>query len=303
MPEADELGLGQGLREVLARTPRRTNERNGQMGNEVEIGLIRPPGANPRTRFDEATLEELASSIRQHGMLQPIVVMRKEGGGYEIVAGERRWRAAKKLGLEKVPVVVREDDGPRHLAELRLVENIQRENLNPIELALAYRSLQDEHGLSHEELAVRLGKDRTSIANTTRLLQLPKVVCDDVAAGRLSMGHAKALLSLPDAPAITEVAQRAIEEGWSVRETERQCRLWGRATRGQSKNVTPAIRELEANLFRLLGAPVAIKEGGGGKGAVTVKFQSKQQFQRIIEVFDRVCKEAARNPEGPASGG
>ena len=302
MSDSEEMGLGQSLSDVLSRTPRRPSERSQSGGlNEVDIGLIRPPGANPRQRFDEAALEELASSIKQHGMLQPIVVMRKEGG-YEVVAGERRWRAAKKLGMEKVAVVIREDDGPRHLAELRLVENIQRENLNPIELAEAYLALQEQHGLSNEELAVRLGKDRSSISNTTRLLQLPRAICDDVANGRLAMGHAKALLGLPDAPAQSELAQRAIEEGWSVRETERQCRLFGRATRGASKPVSSNIRELEANLFRLLGAPVKIKESGGGKGTISVSFTSKANFQRVIEVFDKVCKDAARSNSNPNNG-
>lgn len=291
----EQSGLGQSLANVLARTSKRPAAERSHGPQEVDLGLIRPPGNNPRTRFDEAALEELASSIRQHGFLQPIVVMRKDEG-YEIIAGERRWRAARKLGLEKIPVLIREDDGPRHLAELRLVENIQRENLNPIELARAYQALQDEHELSQEELAVRLGKDRSSISNTTRLLALPAPVTDDVANGRLSMGHAKALLGLPDASAQQEMGARAVDEGWSVRETERQCRLYGRTPRGEARPKPTHIRELEGNLFRLFGTPVKIKESGG-KGSVTVSFPSKAHFQRIIEVFDRVCKEAGKSGE------
>lgn len=300
MSDTPELGLGQSLSDVLARTPRRSAEGPaGSATNEIDIGLIRPPATNPRQHFDEAALNDLASSIKQHGFLQPILVMRKEAG-FEIIAGERRWRAARKLGLERVPVVIREDDGPRHLAELRLVENIQRENLNPLELARAYVALQEEHGLSQEELAVRLGKDRSSISNTTRLLQLPRAVGEDLANGRLSMGHAKALLGLPDAAAQLEMAQRAVDEGWSVRECERQCRLYGRHPRGPAKAVSSNIRELEANLFRLLGTPVKVKERGGGKGTISVSFNNKQQFQRVVEVFDKVCKDAARNE--PAAG-
>lgn len=296
-----QMGLGQSLKDVLNRTPKRANERASAGGvSEVDLGLIRPPGANPRQRFDEAALEELASSIKQHGLLQPIVVMRKDGG-YEVVAGERRYRACKKLGLAKIPVVIRQDEGPRQLAEVRLVENIQRENLNPIELAEAYLALQEEHGLSNEELAVRLGKDRSSISNTTRLLQLPQAVRDDVGNGRLAMGHAKALLGLPDSPAQVEMAQRAIEEGWSVRETERQCRFFGRSTRGSAKPASSNIRELEANLFRLFGSPVKIKESGGGKGTISVSFTSKAQFQRVVEVFDKVCKDATRT-DGETNG-
>lgn len=295
MSDADQQsGLGQSLANVLARTStRRSPSEQKQSSGEIDIGLLRPPGDNPRHHFDEASLEELASSIRQHGLLQPVVVMRR-GEGYEILAGERRWRAVCKLGWEKIPVVVRGEEDPRHIAELRLVENIQRENLNPIELAQAYRALIDDHELSHEELAVRLGKDRSSITNTLRLLQLPRAVGDDLANGRLSMGHAKALLGLPDAAAQSEVAQRAVEEGWSVRETERQCRQWGRATRGPSKPVNSAIRELEGNLYRLFGAPVKIKETGSGKGSVTISFTSKAHFQRVIEVCDQMCKESQR---------
>lgn len=294
MPPPDH-GLGQSLANVFARTSRKETPASGIA--EIDIGLIRPPAANPRRSFDEGALEDLASSIREHGLLQPIVVMRQaQGGGYEVVAGERRWRAAKMVGLAKVPVVIREGDDPRHIAEIRLVENIQRENLNPVELAQAYRALMDEHHLTQEELAGRLGKDRSSIANTLRLLQLPKGVLDAVAGGTLSTGHAKALLSLAEPTAQRELAQKVVDEGWSVRETERQVRLWGRSTRGPGKTQPSHIRELEHNLFRLLGAPVKVREAGG-KGTITVSFASKAGFQRVVEVFDRVCKEAAKRGE------
>jgi ParB family chromosome partitioning protein len=291
------LGLGKGLANVFERTHRRHAQPEpgpeGSGGSQlINLNLIRPPAANPRQHFDEPALQELADSIQTHGILQPLVVMRKEGG-YEVVAGERRFRAAKLLGLPTVPVVVRDDHDPQHLAEVRLVENIQREDLNPIELGQAYQTLIDEHGLTQEELAKRVGKERSSIANTLRLQSLPKGVQDQVVRGTLTMGHAKALLSLAEPQAQREMAQRILDEGLSVRETEKQVRSWGRATRGAAKQQPTHIRELEANLFRLFGAPVKVRESGG-KGTITVSFSSKAGFQRVVEILDKTCKDAAR---------
>jgi ParB family chromosome partitioning protein len=286
--------LGRSLQNILTRTARREGAPAGAapVGMlEVELGLVRPPAANPRQHFDQASLDELAESIKQHGILQPLVVMRLDDGGFEILAGERRWRAARLAGLERVPVVVRDRDDPRHIAELRLIENIQRQDLDPVELANAYRALLDEHGLTHEELAARLGKERSSISNTLRLLQLDPGLQKELVTGALSMGHAKALLSLEDAAAQRELARRVIDDGLSVRETEAAVKLKGRATRGAAKPIPPHIQELEANLHRLFGAPVKVKEQGG-KGTLTIAFHSKQSFQRIIEILDKACRQA-----------
>lgn len=285
--------LGTSLANVFARTARREtgprSPRNSQ--SELPLDEIRPPAANPRKHMDETALEELTESIRVHGILQPIVVQRLETG-YEVVAGERRYRAARRAGLTSVPVVIREQEDPVHLAELRLIENVQREDLNPVELAHAYQALIDEHGLTQEAVAQRVGKDRSSIANCLRLLTLEVGLQRQLVVGQLSMGHAKALLGLgDDHEAQRRLAQRIAEEGLSVRETERAVRLGGRATRGKAKPTAPHIAELEDNLFRLFGAPVKVREQGG-KGTLTVSFPSKAAFQRIVEVLDRACREA-----------
>ena len=218
--------------------------------------------------------------------------MRRDGG-YEVVAGERRYRAIKKLGLEKVPVVIRNEDSPRQLAEVRLVENIQRENLNPIELAEAYRALQEEHGFSNEDLAVRLGKDRSSISNTTRLLQLPRVrFAMTSPMGAWQWATPKLFwvcrMNRPKARWLNAPLKRV---GPCARPSASVASS-AAAPAGPRSTPSSHIRELEANLFRLLGSPVKVKESGGGKGTIAVSFNSKAQFQRVVEVFDRVCKEA-----------
>ena len=185
---------------------------------DVDSDLLRPNRFQPRTAMDEAKIEDLARSIRANGIIQPIVVRRVEGG-YEIVAGERRWRAAQRAGLLKVPVVVRDIPDERLLA-VALIENIQREDLNPIEEAHAYRRLTDEYQLTQEQIADAVGKDRSSIANYLRLLKLPQDVRAHVGSGELSMGHARALLGLPDETSQLRVARDVLARSLSVRETE-----------------------------------------------------------------------------------
>lgn len=276
--------LGRSMQEVLARLPRREGAR-GVL--EVEIGLIVPSARNPRRHFDEAELAALADSIRQHGIIQPIVVLRREVG-YEILSGERRWRAAKLAGLAKVPVVVRDEADPRHQAELRLVENIQRADLNPIELAQAYRALLDEHGLTHDELAARLNKDRSTITNTLRLLQLPEEVQAMVADGRLSAGHARALLAAEPARQAA-LARRILAEGLSVRAVERLAKQPDSAESAAAKPAN--LRELEENLRHLFGSRVTIRERDG-RGSITVRFDSKEHYLRVVAVLERFIRQA-----------
>lgn len=287
--------LGRSLSDVFAKTVRREQPK-GYL--EIDLGLIVPPTANPRTDFDAQALEELAASLRTHGMLQPIVVMKREVG-YEVLSGERRYRAAKLAGLTKVPVVVREENDPQHQAELRLIENIQRENLNSIELAKAYQALIETHGLTHDQLADRLNKERSTISNHLRLLGLPEEVQQLVSSGSLSMGHARALAGIADVAWQRALAQRAIDEGLSVREVERLAK-------GGPVTVTPIdaarsakpphLRELETNLFHLFGTRVTVKERGG-KGSMTLHFESKDHFQRVVAIMDRIVKQA--NASGP----
>jgi len=181
----------------------------------------------------------------------------------------------------------------QNLAELRLIENIQREDLNAIELAAAYQKLIDDHGLTQEEVARRVGKDRSSVGNALRLLALAPALQKDLVEGRLAAGHAKALLGLPDQESQRLLARRIRDEGLSVREVEQLVRRWDKRTRGKAKEPPPHIKELETNLYRLFGAPVKVKERGG-KGTLTVSFNSKQSFQRIIEVLGKAINESRR---------
>lgn len=289
-------GLGKSLSKVFART-RRKDSANTKGHLEVDITRVLPPRENPRQHFDESALRDLAETIRIHGILQPLTVCRREDGRFEIIAGERRLRAAKLAGATTIPVVVRDDVDPQELAELQLIENLQREDLNPIELAQAYTHHQETFGLSQEELAHKMGKDRSSIANTLRLLTLPEELRAAVATGRLTRGHAKAILGLPDEQARLSLGRKVMAEDLSVRECEERARKHGRRTRGRAKPVPANIKELEENLYKLFGAPVKVRERSG-RGTITVNFTSKAGFQRIIEVLGKTIKQADRPPEG-----
>jgi ParB family chromosome partitioning protein len=236
----------------------------------------------PRKRFEEAKLEELAASIREHGVVEPILV-RKEGARYRIVAGERRWRAAQRAGLMEVPAVVREAS-EREAFELALVENLQRADLNAIEEAEAYEVLLDDHGLTQERLAERVGKERSTVANALRLLKLPADVRDFVRGGELDMGHARALLGLDDQEVIRRMAQRVIRDGLSVRATEALVRLHG--MKGKKKDPppgeTPAIRALATRLQRRLGAKVRVVPKSGVSGRLEVEYTSLDELDGIL---------------------
>jgi len=284
--------LGRSLQDVFARTPRREG---GKGYLEVELGLITPPKANPRTDFDETALRELADSIKQHGLLQPIVVLRREVG-FEILSGERRWRAAKLAGLDKVPVVVRDETDPQHQAELRLIENIQREQLNALELARDYQALIESHGLTHEALATRLNKERTTITNALRLLGLPDEVQRLVAGGELSAGHARTLLAVADRGRQVELARHIVAHGLSVREVERLVRLPAPGT-VVPPGKPPHIKELEENLQHLFGSKVGIREKNG-KGAITVHFESKDHYLRVVTLLERFIRQANLDKAG-----
>ncbi len=207
--------LGKGLSALIPDAPE--PPRAGAM--EVDIDLLAPNDLQPRVQMDDTKLQELADSIKANGIIQPILV-RRTGTTYRIIAGERRWRAAQRAGLHKVPVVVRDVADGKELLELALIENIQRENLNAVDEALAYRRLADEFGLTQDQIAAAVGKDRSSVANFMRLLKLPDEVRADLASGALSMGHARALLALADAPAQRHAAREVISRGLSVRDTE-----------------------------------------------------------------------------------
>ncbi len=252
---------------------------------ELDIDLLTPSTLQPRHDMDEAALEELARSIRTHGVIQPIVV-RPIDGRYQIIAGERRWRAAQRAGLLRVPVVMREVPGgdEQTLLQLSLIENIQREDLNPIEQAMAYRRLVDEFRLTQEEVAEEVGKDRSSVANTLRLLKLPEEVRRHVAAGRLSMGHARALLTLEDAALIRKVAAETVARDYSVRQVEAVVKKLVAGTgRGRpERRADVHTRAAEEQMRLALGTRVRIIRRGKG-GNVRIDFKSEDDLQRIYE--------------------
>lgn len=248
----------------------------------LPIEAIERNPSQPRKRFEEAKLEELASSIREHGIVEPILV-RREGGKYRILAGERRWRAAQRAGLKEIPAVVREAT-EREAFELALVENLQREDLNAIEEAEAYEVLVEDHGLTQEAVAKRVGKERSTVANALRLLRLPEDVRDLVRGGTLDMGHARALLGLEEVEAIRKLAQRAVREGLSVRATEALVRLAGMKGRkkGAGPEDTPAIRALTQRLQRRLGARVRVLPRSAVAGRLEVEYTSLDELDGIL---------------------
>ena len=275
--------LGKGLSALIPDAP----EPPRGASLEVDVDRIQPNRYQPRHQVDAEGIEDLARSIAANGIIQPIVV-RKVDGGYQIIAGERRWRAAQHAGLLKVPVVVK-DVAPGQegrLLEMALIENIQRENLNAIEEALAYRRLADEFDLTQEQISTAVGKDRSSIANLVRLLRLPEVVRDQVAAGVLSMGHARALLALEQEAAITKAASEVVARRLSVRETEALVKrvLAGPPKPRTSKVADVHTRAAEQDLRMALGTPVRIvRKGKGGK--IEVDFNSEDELQRIYETM------------------
>jgi ParB family chromosome partitioning protein len=254
---------------------------------DVDVDRIVPNRFQPRGQLDDARLDDLARSIKANGMIQPIVV-RRDGDRFHIIAGERRWRAAQKAGLMRVPVVVREVAGgqDRALLEMALVENIQRENLNPIDEALAYRRLSDEFRLTQEEIAAAVGKDRASVANFQRLLRLPAEVQADVASGALSMGHARSLLSLTDEAEQRRVARDVIARGLSVRETEALVRKVSETAKPKApaapKPVDVHTRTAEDRLRLALGTRVRIVRQGS-RGRIEIDFGSEDELIRLYD--------------------
>ena len=253
---------------------------------EVDIALIQPNPKQPRTIFDEEALKELSSSIKEIGILQPPVVRRISGGRYELIMGERRLRAAKIAGLSKIPVIIRETNDTELLREA-LVENIHRSNLNSLEEAAAYNQMLTDFGLTHDELASKLGKSRPVITNTLRLLNLPTSVQKRLAAGTLSMGHARALLGLSDPVEIERIATKIINEGLSVRATEElisQSAPTKKKSGGRSGSRHGKFQELEERIENVLDTRVSIKGGASG-GKIQIEFADSEDLRRITEVI------------------
>jgi ParB family transcriptional regulator, chromosome partitioning protein len=273
-------GLGRGLDALLQK-----QEEPAAPVLTLPVGRLRPNRFQPRTWFDEEAIAGLAESIRAQGVVQPLVVTPEADGGYAIIAGERRWRAARQAGLEEVPVVVREVADDRELLELALVENLQRSDLNPLEEAEAYQALQEKFGLSQEEVARRVGKGRPTIANALRLLRLPEEVRDLLAAGSLTAGQARPLLGLGSAEEQVALAERAVREGLSAREMERLAAAPREKPREKvDRKVDVHTAAAEETLTRRLQTRVEIRRRAKG-GQLQIHFHSEEELMRLYDLL------------------
>ena len=270
--------LGRGLSALIPEAPKAPAP--AERGLDIDIDLLRPNRFQPRAAMDDARIEDLARSIKSNGIIQPIVV-RKVENGYEIVAGERRWRASQRAGLLKVPVVVRDIPEERMLAAA-LIENIQREDLNPMEEAQAYRRLADDYQLTQEQIADAVGKDRSSVANYLRLLRLPAEVRNNVGSGALSMGHARALLSLTDEAVQLRISRDIVTRNLSVRETESIVKKPPSDAPREAPQKDVHTRAAEDKLRFALGTRVRINRKGKG-GRIEIDFQNEDELNRLYE--------------------
>lgn len=282
-------GLGRGLSALIPSAAQASDESRDQRATlEVAVDRITPSPFQPRRTFDEAKIEELAASIRNQGIIQPLVV-RPKNDGFELIAGERRWRAAMKAGLSRVPVVVRAASDHEAL-QLALVENLQREDLNAIEEASGYRRLQEEFQWSQEEMAERVGKSRPAIANSLRLLALPPEVQQEVTAGNLPAGQARALLGLHTEALIVSACREVIAKGLSTRETEKMVRLLlvGRKRRSGVPVIDPDLKSIVENLQRALGTRVRlIPKARSSKGKIEIEYYALADLERIIQTITK----------------
>ena len=284
--ENPRRALGKGLGALLPTRPAAPPPARDDTTQAVSIDSIDPNPLQTRRVFQSERLSELAQSIRANGIIQPLVV-RKRGDRYQLVAGERRWRAAKLAGVEQVPVVVR-DVPDNRLLEITLVENIQREDLNPIEIASAFARLGSELALNPEQIGQRTGKDRTTITNFLRLLQLSADLQQLVAERRLSAGHARCLLGLPSVDLQREVAKKAVAQGWSVRQMERTTRkmVEGRKPKhGDEVDTDPNVKAAIQEMARVLGTKVRIVEKAKHKGRIEIEYYSAEDLDRIYAVI------------------
>lgn len=266
-----------------------TEPSDGNGISYININDIKPNSNQPRKTFDDEKLEELASSIEEHGLIQPIV-LRKMNRGYEIVAGERRWRAARKIGIKELPCIVRELSDEENML-LAIIENMQREDLNPIEEAEGIKQMIDTYGLTQEQVSKSVGKSRPYIANCLRLLKLPKKVVLYISDGELSSGHAKAIAGVEDDDKKIKLADDVIKYGWSVRELEKIIREEKKSpkTKRKPKEKNANVKRVEADLKEALGTKVNLNQRGD-KGKIEIEFYSKDELERLIDILTHVTK-------------
>ncbi len=283
MPEKPLRGLGSLLSRTAAQPPEPSTTPDVRI-LDIPLDSISPSPDQPRRTFQQAALASLADSIRDHGLLQPIVVRQTESG-FQLIAGERRWRAARLAGLKTVRAVCKLTDGPKALV-LSVIENLQRENLNPVEEATAYKSLRDQLNLTQEQIASYVGRDRATVANTLRLLDLPPSIQAKLASGSLTAGHARVLLAVADPDLRALLANRAADRGMSVRELERTVYGSGsqRSARAASSPRPAHLSDLENRIAQQLGVKVAIREGRRG-GKLVISFRTNQEFMRVLDAL------------------
>ena len=283
-------GLGKGLGALIPQgdDTEEGTERSASGLLTVPIDAITTNPHQPRSRMDEAALDELAASIKEHGLIQPLIVHDGGDGHYVLIAGERRWRAAQRAGMEAVPVVVKEAS-PQTMLEMALIENVQRADLNPLEEATAYRQLIEDFGLTQEQVAQRVGKSRPAVANAVRLLDLPPKIQQAVVEEQISGGHARALLGLPTPEAQMAVMRDIIKNGLSVRQTEERVRRLKQGEKPRprpSRRLPPELRSLETQFRQSLGTRVNIQKKGKGEGGrVVIHYYSDEELQAIYEAI------------------
>ena len=288
--------VSRGISELLANVEDVREERRPDETKVISVAIskISPDPGQPRKTFNDESLEELALSIKEHGIIQPLIV-KKDGNNYLIIAGERRYRAAEKIGLKELPVIVR-DFNEQKAREISLIENLQREDLNAIEEAQAIKELMEAYDLTQEEIAKKLGKARPSIANAVRLLNLPESLQDAVKTGVLSAGHARTLLSLPDKKTQLELATKAIDEGWSVRQIEKEVKYIlkpetrpTKLTEQVKAKMSLEMRQFVDDMTRVFATKVRLM-GNETKGRIMIDYYTNEDLQRIYELIDSMKK-------------
>lgn len=298
---AGSRGLGKGLDSMIPQkvTKSRVNNINIKKNEEnvsretlININQIEPNKSQPRRNFNEDTLHELADSIKIYGIIQPLILQKRDKY-YEIIAGERRWRAAKVAGLKEVPAIVK-DYTSQEIVEIALIENIQREDLNPIEEAIAFQKLINEYKLKQDEVAERVSKSRTAIANSMRLLKLDERVQQMLIDDMISSGHARALISLEDGEIQYQLATKIFDEKLSVRETEKLVKKLLETPKveeqDKGKNLSFIYHDIEEKIKEIIGSKVQVKQKSEDKGKIEIEYYSKDEFERIIELFQTIKK-------------
>ncbi|RMG67801.1 MAG: ParB/RepB/Spo0J family partition protein [Calditrichaeota bacterium] len=285
--------LGRGLQALIPADVDHSPSVDGSSASqEIEVALIEPNPFQPRIVSDDASFQELKDSIRENGILQPILVRSIGDGRYQVVAGERRFRAAVELGLRAVPVYIKDSLSDQEVMEFALVENVQRENLNPIDLAKGYQRLIEECGLTQEEVAKKIGKDRATVANVIRLLRLPRPIQESLQRGEIKEGHARALLGASDPSVQEKIWRRTVKESLSVRQVEQLVRKYQpqpppRITKRSSSHKPAYVARLEGELREKLGTQVKIHVRREG-GTVEISFYSKEDLQRLMDIFNQI---------------